>query len=318
MGAISRDNEAARAYVNTERRKFLGMEVNIGNMLMWAALAVMVFITVFPFYWVLRTALTNPQSIFTNVSALLPPNPTTDNFARVLGILDPRSMVGQDAAGISAATLNFWLFLRNSVIVATLITVGQTFFSALAAYAFARLKFPLRDQIFFFFLTGLMVPSIVLFIPNFVLIRQLDWIGTFQGIVAPTFLMTPFAVFFMRQFFLSLNKDLEEAAKLDGVSVFGIFWRIALPLTSGPLFTLAILTFIGSWNDYLWPLLVGRDENVRVLTVALGVFRQQTPQGAPDWAGLMAGALVSIVPTLLLFVFFGRRVVDSIQFSGFK
>ena len=82
--------------------------------------------------------------------------------------------------------------------------------------------------------------------------------------------------------------------------------------------TLAILTFIGSWNDYLWPLLVGRDESVRVLTVALGIFREQTPQGAPDWAGLMAGAAVSIVPTIIIFIFFGRKVVDSIQFSGFK
>ena len=143
-------------------------------------------------------------------------------------------------------------------------------------------------------------------------------IGTYQGIIAPTFLMTPFAVFFMRQFFLGLNKDLEEAATIDGASRIGLFWRIALPLVKGPLVTLAILTFIGSWNDYLWPLLVGRDESVRVLTVALGIFREQTPQGAPDWAGLMAGAAVSIVPAIIIFIFFGRKVVDSIQFSGFK
>jgi multiple sugar transport system permease protein len=151
-----------------------------------------------------------------------------------------------------------------------------------------------------------------------VFIRQLGWIGTFQGIIAPSFLMSPFAVFFMRQFFLSLNRELEEAALLDGASALSVFWRIALPLMSGPLLTLGLLTFIGSWNDYLWPLLVGRDENVRVLTVALSVFREQTPQGAPDWTGLMAGAAVAIVPTIILFIFFGRRVVDSVQFSGFK
>lgn len=316
MSAISRETETVQP------RGTLGLplfgDLHLGRLLLWAGLLLMIFITIFPLYWVLRTALTNPQEVFRNASALLPPSATTDNFARVLGIIDPRAMVGQQASGISAGTLNFWLFLRNSIIVAGLTTLGQTFFSALAAYAFARLRFPFRDQIFFIYVTGLMVPGIVLFIPNFVLIRQLNWIGTFQGIIAPAFLMTPFAVFFMRQFFLSLNKDLEEAAKLDGVSAFGIFWRIALPLTRGPLLTLALLTFIGSWNEYLWPLLVGRDEQVRVLTVALGVFRQQTPQGAPDWAGLMAGALVSVVPTLLLFVFFGRRVVDSIQFSGFK
>jgi multiple sugar transport system permease protein len=289
----------------------------IATIALWIAVGLLIFITLFPLYWVIRTALTDPNRIFTDVSSLLPSNPTTQNFERVLGLLDPSEFVQQNT-GLSAGTLNFWLFLRNSIIVSSLVTVGQVFFSALAAYAFARLRFPFRNQIFFIYLMGLMVPGIVLFIPNFVLIRQLNWIGTFQGIVAPAFLMTPYAVFFLRQFFLSLNKDLEEAAKLDGVSAFGIFWRIALPLVQGPLLTLAVLTFIGSWNEYLWPLLVGRNEEVRVLTVALGVFRQQTPQGAPDWGGLMAGAAVSVFPTLILFIVFGRRVVDSIQFSGFK
>jgi len=188
----------------------------------------------------------------------------------------------------------------------------------MAAYAFARLRFPLRDKIFFLYISGLMVPGIVLFIPNFVLMRNLGWLDTFQGIVAPVFLMTPFAVFFMRQFFLGFNKDLEEAARLDGLGHFGIYWRIALPLSKAPIITLAILTFIQNWNEYLWPFLVGRDESVRVLTVALGIFRSQTPQGAPDWSGLMAGTLIAIIPTLLIFMVLGRRVVDSIQFSGFK
>jgi multiple sugar transport system permease protein len=117
---------------------------------------------------------------------------------------------------------------------------------------------------------------------------------------------------------MSLNKDLEEAARLDGASVFGIFWRVALPLSVGPLLTIGLLTFINTWNDYLWPLLVGQNENVRVLTVALGIFRSQTPQGAPDWTGLMAGALIAAVPVLVLFIFFGRKIVDSIQFTGGK
>ena len=248
----------------------------------------------------------------------MPVDPTTQNFERVLGLIDPAELVGTENTNVSAATLNFWIFLRNSFIFAISITFGQTLFSTMAAYAFARFNFPLREPIFFAYLMGLMVPAIVLFIPNFVLIRQMGLIGTFAGLVAPFFLMTPFAVFFMRQFFLSLNRDLEEAATLDGASKFGIFWRVALPLVQGPIFTLAILTFIQSWNEYLWPLLVGRDEDIRVLTVALAIFRQQTPQGAPDWAGLMAGTTVAIIPTIIIFIFFGRKVVDSIQFSGFK
>lgn len=290
-----------------------------GKMLAYLVLLALLFITLFPLWWVLRTALTSPTSVFSHTSSLLPVNPTTQNFERVLGLIDTSDLVGEGVVTsyMSTATLDFWVFLRNSFIVSSAITLGQTVFSSMAAYAFARIKFPLRDKIFFIYLTGLMIPSIVLFIPNFVFIRQLGWIGTYQGIIVPTFLMTPFAVFFMRQFFLGLNKDLEEAAIIDGATRIGLFWRIALPLVKGPILTLAILTFIGSWNEYLWPLLVGRDENVRVLTVALGIFREQTPQGSPDWAGLMAGTAVSIVPAIVIFLF-GRKVVESIQFSGFK
>jgi multiple sugar transport system permease protein len=290
----------------------------VGKIAMWVTMIALVLITLLPLWWVIRTGLTRPQALFSDTTAIYPTEATTDNFARVLGLIDPKTLVGQSSAGISVGSLNFFLYLRNSIIMSALITLGQTLFSSLSAYAFARLRFPFRDQIFFFYLMGLMVPSIVLFIPNFVLVRQLGWVGTIQGVIAPTFLMTPFAVFFMRQFFLSMNKDLEEAAKLDGASIFGVFWRVALPLISGPLMTLALLVFIGSWNDYLWPLLVGRDEEIRVLTVALGVFRSQTPQGTPDWTGLMAGAAVSVAPTLLMFIVFGRKIVDSIQFSGLR
>lgn len=291
-----------------------------GDALVLVILIVLLIGIAFPFWWVLRTALTNPDKVFTDTSSLLPVGTTTLNFERVLGLIDGTELVGMGVVNpnISTATLNFWIFLRNSFIFSILIALGQTVFSTMSAYAFARFKFPFRDAIFFFFLTGLMVPGIVLFIPNFVLIRQLGLIGTFAGMVAPFFLMTPYAVFFMRQFFLGLNRDLEEAATLDGATRIGIFWRVGVPLVQGPILTLAILTFIGSWNEYLWPLLVGRSEDVRVLTVALAIFRQQTPQGAPDWAGLMAGTTVGVIPTILIFIFFGRKVVDSIQFSGFK
>jgi multiple sugar transport system permease protein len=294
------------------------MRVNIGSMILWLIMLLLVFITVFPFLWVLRTALTNHSAVYQNTDTLLPVDPTLENFGRVLGLIDPTQFVAQQGSDVTPGTLNFWVFLRNSFIVAGLIAIGQTLFSSTAAYAFARLKFPLRDKIFFIYLTGLMVPAMVLLIPNFVLMRQLGWINTYQGIVAPAFLMSPFSVFFMRQFFLSLNRELEEAALLDGATAFGVFWRIALPLMRAPILTQGLLIFIGSWNDYLWPLLVGRDENVRVLTVALGIFRSQRPQGAPDWTGLMAGTLVAVIPTIVVFLFFGRRMVDSIQFSGFK
>ncbi|ADI15091.1 carbohydrate ABC transporter permease [Truepera radiovictrix] len=286
-----------------------------GRILAWAALVLLLVITLLPFWVVIKTAFSSQRALFGAAGSLLPADPTLFNFRRALGLASLEEMI---AAGGSGQSLNFLLYLRNSVIFTGLIVVFQIFFSAMAAYAFARLKFPGRNLIFLLYLAALMVPGIVLFIPNFVLIRQLGWLNTFQGMVAPYLLMTPFAVFFLRQFFLSLPRELEEAARLDGASPFGIFWRIVLPISQTPLATLAILTTINMWNEYFWPFLVGRQENVRVLTVGLGIFQSQTPQGVPDWTGLMAGTLLSIIPIFLLLLFLGRRIVDSLAFSGLK
>lgn len=288
---------------------------NFGRLFMWLVLGVILFVTLFPFWWVLRTAWTTSNMVFTDAQSLLPVGFTWNNFLRVLGLLSSEEAV---AAGGSGQAINFFLFMRNSFIFATTIAIAQTFFSALAAYAFARLKFPFRDKLFLLYIAALMVPPIVTLIPNFVLIRRFGLQDTFAGMVAPYFFMTPFAVFFLRQFFLGINKELEEAAKIDGAGLITIFGRIILPMSRPPLLTLAIITFITAWNEYLWPLIVGKDESVRVLTVALGVFRSQTPQGAPDWSGLMAGTTLAIIPTLIIFMLLGRRVLDNIQFTGFK
>ncbi len=289
--------------------------LNVGRIIAWTILALLIVVILFPFWWIIRTSLSTPRQLFVNTTSILPAHFTLNNYARVLGMMSTSEAV---AAGGSGQTINFLLFLRNSLIVTTTLVIGQIFFSALAAYAFARLRFPLRDQIFLIYIAALMIPAVVMLIPNFVLIRSLGWLNTFQGIVAPAFLMTPFSVFFFRQFFLGINREVEESAKLDGAGLFGVFLRIVVPISVPPITTLAILSFLTHWNDYLWPLLVGKDESVRVLTVALGIFRTQTPQGAPDYAGLMAGAMVSMVPTLILFLIFGRKAIDSIQFSGIK
>lgn len=296
--------------------KPVARRTSTGRIVAWVVVAAAIIITLVPFWWVVRTALSTKKELLANPDSVLPVGFTLTNFARVLGMVDAATAI---AAGGSGQKINFWLFTRNSVIVALLTVVGQTFFSALAAYAFARLKFPGRDKLFNLYLAALMIPGIVTLIPNYLLIhRDLDWGNTFLGIVAPTLLMSPFAVFFLRQFFLGINRELEEAAALDGASVVDIFWRVVLPISGPPIATLALLTFVGTWNSYFWPSLVGKDESVRVLTVALAVFKSQTPQGAPDWTGLMAATLVSLIPTLGVFLVFGRRVVNSIQFTGFK
>jgi len=286
-----------------------------GKILLRLTILVILIITLFPFYWVVRTALTPSKVIFTSPSAFWPPNPTFDNYLRVLGLVDAETSVRMGGSGQS---LNFFLFLRNSLIVSTIITIFQVFFSALAAYAFARLKFPLRNQLFGIYVSALAVPGIVMLIPNFVLIQQLKLQNTFLGIVAPSLFMTPFAVFFLRQFFLGINKELEEAALIEGAGRIRILFQIILPLSSGSITTLSIITFINSWNDYLWPLLVGKSEQVRVLTVALGIFRSQTPQGAPDWSGLMAGTSLAIIPIIILFVSFGKKIINSLGYMGFR
>ncbi len=291
----------------------LARKLNPQSIAGYAALGVICFISLLPIWISLKTALTYPSEVFLSASSLFVENITFENFRRVLGL--PTDI---ELASVAASPINFMRALKNSIIYTGVLVTGQLFFSSLAAYAFARLRFPGRNAIFYSFIAATMIPSIVLFIPNFVLIRELGLINTFAGMVAPNILMLPFAVFFLRQFFLSSPRELEEAARLDGLSWFQIYWHIALPLQRGPMATLAILLSIQAWNDFFWPFLVGRDENVQVMAVALAEFQNQTGQGNPDWSGLMAAVMLSIIPILFLLVFFGRRIVESLQTSGMK
>lgn len=286
-----------------------------GRIAGWATLVVVVIVTLVPFYWMLRTSLSNTRALAAGSGELLPVDFTLGAYKRVLGLSTTAEAI---AEGGSGASVNFWLYLRNSVIVATLVTAGQVLFSAMAAYAFARLSWPGRDKVFFLFLSALMIPPIFTTLPNFILIKDLGLLNTYLGIVLPGLLMTPFAVFFLRQFFLNASRELEEAARIDGAGHARIFLRIIVPLNQAPITTLAILTYITAWNDYFWPLLVGKSEDVRVLTVALGVFQSQTQRGTPDWAGLMAATLIAALPIMALFAVFGRRVINSIGFTGIK
>jgi multiple sugar transport system permease protein len=291
--------------------------LSLGRVLMWAVLGLMIFITLFPLWWVIRTALTAPKLVYFDINTLLPVQATMANFLRVTGLMSPEMALKISG---SAFSINFPLAFLNTIEFAGVITVFQVFFSATAAYAFARLHFPLRDFLFSLYVSALMVPAIVTLIPNFVLMKDLGWVGTMQGMWAPYILMTPFAVFYLRQFFLGISRDLEDAAKIDGAGTFTTFWRIILPISRASLATLAMITFIFYWNEYLWPLVVsGGMEKTRVITVALGIFRSQNPsQGAPDWSALMAAAILAIIPVLILLVAMGRRLLDSIRFTGIK
>ncbi|MFE0455243.1 carbohydrate ABC transporter permease [Streptomyces sp. NPDC058914] len=286
-----------------------------GRIAAWAVMAAIVLITLLPFYWILRTALSTNTGLAASPGDPLPVDPTTGGFERALGLQSTQEAIAQGGAG---GGLKFWRYLLNSVIVSTLVTVCQILFSAMAAYAFARLRWRGRDKVFALFLAGLMVPTIFTLLPNFVLIKELGLVDTLLGISLPTLFMTPFAVFFLRQFFLNIPGEVEEAALLDGAGKVRIFFRVLLPMASTPVLTLAVLTYITSWNDYFWPLMVSYSDSSRVLTVALAVFRAQTPQTGVDWSGLMAATLVAALPMLVLFGFFARRIVSTIGFTGIK
>lgn len=280
-----------------------------------AALVAAALVSLGPVWIALKTALTPHELLYVEAATALPSQTTLFNFERVLGLVpeeDPRLQ------GAGLARLDFLRVLFNSVVFTTLVVVPQTFFSALAAYAFARLKFPGRRVLFALFLAASMIPAAVLFIPNFVLIKQLGLLNTYVGMAAPFALMSPFAVFYLRQVFLSTPVDVEEAARIDGASFLTLFLRVVLPMHRPSILTLVILTSISAWNEFFWPFLTGRDESVQVLSVALSIFRTQQPAGAPDWTGIMAGAVLAILPMVLLLIVLGRRVVESFQFSGAK
>lgn len=288
---------------------------SLGRVLAWVAMILVIVVTLFPFYWILRTALSSNTAINSDPTSLLPVGFSLGGFERVFGLQSTEEALAQGGSG---AALDFWRYLLNSILVSTLVTVGQVFFSAAAAYAFARLRWPGRDKVFGVFLAGLMVPAIFTLLPNFTLIKQLGLVDNLLGIALPTMFMTPFAVFFLRQFFLGISKEVEEAALIDGAGKVRVFFRLVIPMAAAPIATLAVLTYITSWNDYFWPLMVSYTDNSRVLTVALGVFKSQTPQSGTDWAGLMAATLVAALPMILLFGVFAKRIVNSIGFSGIK
>ncbi|MFC9536781.1 carbohydrate ABC transporter permease [Streptomyces sp. NPDC056975] len=309
---IAPESQASKEDPVTPRRR---RRPPVGRAVAWIYITGFLLVTIFPFYWILRTALSDNHALSSDPSSLLPTGFSLNAFERVFGMTDQTAAIAQGGSG---ASLNIPIFLRNSVIYAGLLTVCVVTFSAFAAYAFARLQWRGRNVVFSILLSGLMVPGILMLLPNFVLINDLGLINTFAGLILPGALFSAFNIFFLRQFMLGLSGEVEEAALIDGAGPLRIMFRITFPMTSGPLTTLAILTFIGAWNDYFWPLLVANNEQVRPLTLALGVFQQASPTSQPDFSGLMAATLVAAIPMLLLFVAFGKRIVNSIGFSGIK
>jgi multiple sugar transport system permease protein len=192
--------------------------------------------------------------------------------------------------------------------------IGQVFLASLAAYAFSRMEFPGRDFLFFLLLAGLMVPQQVLMIPNYAMMRQVGWLDTYQGLVVPL-LFSSFGVFLLRQYFLSIPADFQEAATLEGANPFQIYWQIYLPLARPALAAFAFLVIQWSWNEFLWALIMTSRTEMQVLSVGVALFQGQY---FTNNALLMAAANMATIPVLLLFLFFQRQLVEGITLSGLK
>jgi multiple sugar transport system permease protein len=210
----------------------------------------------------------------------------------------------------------FAIFFLNSFFVTISVVTGQLFFSSMAAFAFSRIKFPGRTIFFFCFLSSMMVPSIVIMIPQFITMRILRLVDTYWALILPGFLGTAFCVFFMRQFFMTIPDSLQEAAEIDGCGYTRMFLTIFLPMCVHALVTLGLIRMVAVWNDFLWPLIVTNKDALR--TVPLAIATVFFSYRSVDWAGLMSASTIALVPVIALFIVTRDYIIESITLTGFK
>ena len=266
--------------------------------LLYALLVLIAVIILLPLAWMVSTSFKPKSQLFLPIIYWIPKRFTWKNYTDLLN--DP------------AIPIIRWFV--NSIGVASVSTVLTLLVDSLAAYAYARMEFAGRNVIFGFMLATLFLPGMMFLIPNFVIIANLGLLNTYAGVILP-YLAGVFGVFFLRQFFESLPRELEEAARIDGANRFQTFYKIALPLAKPALATLGIITFLASWNDFLWPLLVLQDSDLQTLPLGLAML-----QGAytSEYGLMMAGAVIVAIPTLLLFIILQRFVVQSVANAGLK
>ena len=255
---------------------------------------------IMPFLWMLTTSLKTLNAIFVQ------PKDWIQMFV-------PTMLVWQNY--LEAWTkVPFGQFYLNSIIVGLAVTIGQVFTSSLAAYAFARLTFPGRDKLFFAYLATIMIPGSVTMIPVYVLMRIFGWVDTYKALIVPA-IFSAYGTFMLRQFFMTLPKDLEDAAKIDGCGFFRIYTTIILPLSKPALATLTVFTFLGNWGSFMWPLLVTNTMSMRTLPIGLDSFKTQY---STDWHLLMAGSVMVMLPIVVIFILTQRYFVESIKLTGVK
>lgn len=283
MGALLMNGTRARS----PRRR-------AGSAISQLLLTVAAFVVLIPFIWMIASALKPASEVFASPPTLIGSSIQWGNF--------------RDAW----TYLPFGRFMINGVLVASIGTLIVVISSAMAAYAFSRIRWRGRDGVFLMYLGTLMIPQEVLVVPMFILMRYLDWVNSYMALIIP-WAFTAFGTFLLRQFFLTVPQELEDAARIDGASRVRVFSQVILPLAIPAVGTLAVFTFIGYWNSFLWPLLVVSDVNMATVPLGLNMFLGQTGN---QWNLLMAAAAISILPSVFIVLVLQRYLVSGIALSG--
>ena len=266
----------------------------LGNWLLAIFLVPTAIIMLMPFIWMLATSLKSAGAVFEYPPTFIPNPVEWKNYQEIFQILP------------------FARFFLNSLFVASSVTILQLITCSMAAYAFARLTFKGRDALFIGYLGTLMIPGQVVIIPNFILLRYLGWIDTYQALILPA-AFSAFGTFLLRQYFLTIPKELEDAAVVDGANHYQIYARIILPLSGPALSALAIFTFLFNWNSFLYPLVVTNSSEMSTLTVGLNTLQGQYNTA---WTLLMAGSVIALIPVLTVFIFAQRYFIKGITMTG--
>jgi multiple sugar transport system permease protein len=262
----------------------------------YAALLGLAGAALLPLLWMISTSLKGDADVFSYPPQWIPSDFRWDNYTSLWDDLP----------------MTRWIV--NTLGVSVTVVAGQLLFCSMAAYAFARLRFRGREPLFYLFLGSMMIPYQVTLIPAFVLISKLGWVDTYQALIVPS-LSTPFGIFLLRQFFMTIPRELEEAAVVDGASHWRIYWTIILPLAKPALLTFGVFSFIGMWGDFLWPLIVINSPEKMPLTVGLN-YLNSTYQ--TDWPRLMAGDVVSLLPLMVIYALTQRYFIQGIAMTGLK
>ena len=263
--------------------------------IVWMLIAlILALMTVFPLFWMISIAFKAPTEVFQG--NLLPKAANWDNFVYVL------------------TEVPFLRYLGNSLLVSTAVTILALWFHTMAGYALARLRFPGRETIFMLIFATFLVSLPVIIVPLFIMVRTMGLLNSYAGMIIPA-IFNAFGIFLLRQYYLSLPRELEEAALIDGAGYWRIYWSVILPLSRPIIASLAILFFLANWNAFLWPLTVASDDRLWVVQVGISNFRSQY---SASWNYIMAASTIVALPMLVLFVIFQRQIMDSIKTSGLK